>query len=140
VEYRNTILKEANELWSIRKALIFSTVLQATQIAWADNTTPESPVAPPLPSGAVRALPHIDYVNFRLLKETERQRVEEPIFHFEGGENNGQTAPTEIDRPKGFTWTLQAPHPGLEYKFSNTGAIHFHAAAHGAAASAAWKF
>lgn len=131
-------------MWTIRKALAVSTVLQATQFAWADNAPPQNPTATVVPKGPVHASSRINFLNLPLLNETEKtgsvHPVVQPASRVEGGVDKGRTASGEPDHQTGFNWTVKGQRPALQYKFSDTGAVHFHFGRHGSTVNAKWDF
>lgn len=131
-------------MWTIRKALVVSTVLQATQFAWADTAPPQNPTANVVPKGPVHASSRINLLNLPLLNEAEKtgsvHPVAQPSSRIVGDVDKGRTASGEAVRQTGFNWTVKDQRPALQYKFSDTGAVHFHFGRHGSAVNAKWNF
>ncbi len=127
-------------MWTNGKAIALSTLLQVTAFAWADNTIPQNPGLPGVPNTAPRPVPRINYLNFKLPDETEKSVATERNFRIEGSDNTGKTAPLKIEPATGLHLSIGDPHPGLEYKFSESGAIRFHVGKSGSAATAGWSF
>ena len=127
-------------MWANGKALILSTVLQASTHAWADNTTPQNPTVPVVPNTSAHALPRINYLNFHLPGEVEKTGATEPSFRIEGRQATEKVAPLRIEAPNGLHLTVGDPHPGLEYKFSENGTVRLHLGKSRTTATAGWSF
>lgn len=122
------------------KALIVLAILQTMPITWADNAAPQNITVPAVPIPSVRPVQKVTALNVHLLDEIGKPIVAEPTFRNEMTNEKATAAPLNIGTPIGLTLTFGSPHPGLEYKFSDSGAVHFHVGRHGAAAAAAWSF
>jgi hypothetical protein len=127
-------------MWTNGKAIVLSTLLLVTAFAWADNTIPQIPAAPAVQNTSPRSEPRINYLNFKLPDETEKSGAAMRNFRIEGSEVAGKSAPLNIEPPNGLHLTTGDPHPGLVYKFSESGAIRFHVGKSGTAATAGWSF
>lgn len=125
-----------------RKALILSTVLQASAFAWADNAATQSSAKLATPRAEAHPSPKIDYLNLRVPLTHDDLDSHEAISH--GGFSNGKSdiGALNVSPPVGTGLHLSTtdPRPSLIYKFSDKSTVHVHIGAHGANASTSWGF
>jgi hypothetical protein len=128
-------------MWAFRQTLLFSTLLQAVSCAWADNTLPQNPATPETPNPAARVLPRLHFLNEQFLGQLEKSTTIDPNFHHSvTNDARNKSELPESNRPPGLNFVLTGPHPGLEYKFSESGKVHLRIGSHGSSAAAEWSF
>lgn len=123
-----------------RKALILSTVLQASGFAWADPTLPQNASKSMPPKTAVATPSRINYLDLRL--PSEREMEEQHPASTNTGAISAKTAQNSLNLApaSGLHLSQMDQRPALEYRLSDKNSVHFRVGPHGATASTSWGF
>jgi len=127
-------------MWTNKKALILSTILQLAPFAHADNGVPGSPPGAQIPEPAGRPASRIDYFSNRLFALRTKASSDEPIDRVRSSASISRTTTLPENTPNGLHWAPDEQRSALEYKFSEQNTMRVRMGHHGGELQGLWRF
>jgi hypothetical protein len=123
-----------------RKALILSTVLQASTVAWGDPTLSQNSRKAEPPKPIASPTPRINYFDLRLPSSREMEEQRPTVGNHETLSAKATPNALNITPASGLHLSQIDQRPALEYHLSDKNTVRFHVGVHGATASTSWGF